>query len=104
MCERLEIRIIAASSPQAKGRVERNNGVHQDRLVKKLRRQGIASYEGKAAPTRATLDKCAQESDRYQGLTFPTIGVRKVARSICDRASETISDFRFLTFCDSMFF
>ena len=45
MCERLEIRIIAASSPQAKGRVERNNGVHQDRLVKKLRRQGIQSYE-----------------------------------------------------------
>src|SRR3984957_7347357 len=45
MCERLEIRIIAARSPQAKGRVERNNGVHQDRLVKKLRRQGIASYE-----------------------------------------------------------
>lgn len=45
MCERLEIRIIAASSPQAKGRVERNNGVHQDRLVKKLRRQGIRSYE-----------------------------------------------------------
>jgi len=25
--------------------VERNNGVHQDRLVKKLRRQGIQSYE-----------------------------------------------------------
>ena len=45
MCERLEIRIIAASSPQAKGRVERNNGVHPDRLVKKLRRQGIQSYE-----------------------------------------------------------
>jgi transposase len=45
MCERLEIRIIAASSPQAKGRVERNNGVHQDRLVKKLRRQGIQGYE-----------------------------------------------------------
>jgi len=40
MCERLEIRIIAANSPQAKGRVERNNGVHQDRLVKKLRRKG----------------------------------------------------------------
>lgn len=45
MCERLGIRIIAASSPQAKGRVERNNGVHQDRLVKKLRRQGIQSYQ-----------------------------------------------------------
>jgi hypothetical protein len=45
MCARLELRIIAASSPQAKGRVERNNGVQQDRLVKKLRRQGIQSYE-----------------------------------------------------------
>ena len=45
MCERLEIGIIAASSPQAKGRVERSNGVHQDRLVKKLRRRGIESYE-----------------------------------------------------------
>jgi transposase len=45
MCARLGIRIIAASSPQAKGRVERNNGVHQDRLVKKLRRQGIQSYQ-----------------------------------------------------------
>ena len=42
MCAALEIRIIAASSPQAKGRVERNHGTHQDRLVKKLRRLGIA--------------------------------------------------------------
>jgi transposase len=39
MCERLGIRIIAASSPQAKGRVERNHGTHQDRMVKKLRRK-----------------------------------------------------------------
>jgi len=31
--------------PASEGRVERNNGVHQDRLVKKLRRQGIQSYE-----------------------------------------------------------
>jgi len=44
MCERLEIRIIAANSPQAKGRVERNHGTHQDRLVKKLRRKNIQSY------------------------------------------------------------
>jgi hypothetical protein len=42
MCAALEIQIIAASSPQAKGRVERNHGTHQDRLVKKLRRLGIA--------------------------------------------------------------
>jgi transposase len=37
MCSELGIAIIAASSPQAKGRVERNHGTHQDRLVKKLR-------------------------------------------------------------------
>jgi transposase len=42
MCAALGIRIIAASSPQAKGRVERNHGTHQDRLVKKLRRVGVA--------------------------------------------------------------
>lgn len=43
MCERLGIRIIAASSPQAKGRVERNHGTHQDRLIKKLRRKQIGT-------------------------------------------------------------
>jgi hypothetical protein len=37
MCQRLGIRIMAANSPQAKGRVERNHGTHQDRLVKKMR-------------------------------------------------------------------
>jgi transposase len=42
MCASLGIQIIAANSPQAKGRVERNHGTHQDRLVKKLRRLGIA--------------------------------------------------------------
>ena len=41
MCATLGIQIIPASSPQAKGRIERNHGTHQDRLVKKLRRRGI---------------------------------------------------------------
>ena len=45
MCERLGIEIVAASSPQAKGRVEHNRGTHQDRLVKKLRRQRRATHE-----------------------------------------------------------
>lgn len=45
MCGRLGIRIIAANSPQAKGRVERNHGTHQDRLVKKLRRKKIGNHE-----------------------------------------------------------
>jgi hypothetical protein len=45
MSERLGIKIIAAGSPQAKGRVERNHGTHQDRLVKKLRRKRIATHQ-----------------------------------------------------------
>ena len=45
MCDKLGIKIIAASSPQAKGRVERTHGTNQDRLIKKLRLKGISSYE-----------------------------------------------------------
>lgn len=41
MCAKLGIEIIAASSPQAKGRVERSNGTQQDRLIKKMRLKGI---------------------------------------------------------------
>jgi transposase len=45
MCEKLGMAIIAAGSPQAKGRVERNHGTHQDRLVKKMRRKKIRTHE-----------------------------------------------------------
>ena len=41
MCSKLGITLIGASSPQAKGRVERGHGTHQDRLIKKLRLQHI---------------------------------------------------------------
>jgi Helix-turn-helix domain len=44
MCAQLGIELRAANSPQAKGRVERIHGTHQDRLVKKLRRQNLASH------------------------------------------------------------
>lgn len=41
MCAKLGIEIIAAGTPQAKGRVERSNGVQQDRMIKKMRLRGI---------------------------------------------------------------
>jgi len=44
MCAKLGTELIAASSPQAKGRVERIHGTHQDRLVKKLRRKKIDTH------------------------------------------------------------
>jgi transposase len=44
-CQRLGIEVIVAHSPQAKGRVERNHGVYQDRFVKELRLAGIDSIQ-----------------------------------------------------------
>jgi len=44
-CQKLGIEIIAANSPQAKGRVERKHGVYQDRWVKELRLAGIKDIE-----------------------------------------------------------
>lgn len=41
----LDIEIITANSPQAKGRVERGFETHQDRLVKELRLRGISTME-----------------------------------------------------------
>ena len=45
MCERLGTELILAGSAQAKGRVERAHGTHQDRLIKKMRLAGIRDYE-----------------------------------------------------------
>jgi len=45
MCQKLGIEMIGANTPQAKGRVERGHGTHQDRLIKKMRLRKIASYE-----------------------------------------------------------
>jgi transposase len=54
MCSKLGIEWIGASSPQAKGRVERGHGTHQDRLIKKLRLQRIADV--------ATANRFADET------------------------------------------
>ena len=43
--KKLDIELICAHSPQAKGRVERVNGILQDRLIKELRERNICSIE-----------------------------------------------------------
>ena len=43
--QELEIQIICANTPQAKGRIERANQTLQDRLVKELRLRGISDME-----------------------------------------------------------
>ncbi|MFO2681037.1 ISNCY family transposase [Legionella pneumophila serogroup 1] len=44
-CNKLGVRIIKAYSPQAKGRVERNHAVYQDRFVKELRLENIHTLD-----------------------------------------------------------
>ena len=56
--EELDVEVIMAHSPQAKGRVERVNGTLQDRLVKALRREKISDL-----PTRRT-GSCRRSSCR----------------------------------------
>ena len=43
--KQLDVKLILANSPQAKGRVERMNGTMQDRLVKEMRLAGIGQIE-----------------------------------------------------------
>lgn len=44
-CKRLGIEVIPAHSAEAKGRVERNHAVYQDRFVKELKLAGITQVE-----------------------------------------------------------
>ena len=63
MCARLGIEIIAAGTPQAKGRVERSNGVQQDRMIKKMRLRGIA--DDAAANAYAESEYLGQHNARF---------------------------------------
>jgi hypothetical protein len=59
----LDVRIIHAHSPQAKGRVERGNRTHQDRLVKALRVANISTIDEANAFLDATYLKA--HNDRF---------------------------------------
>lgn len=63
MGAKLGIEVIAASSPQAEGRVERVHGTHQDRLVKKLRRREIVSH--KAANVYMRSEYLPEHNQRF---------------------------------------
>jgi transposase len=93
MCQKLGIRIVAASSPQAKGRVERNHGTHQDRLVKKLRRKRIASYEAAnhylekeyLAEHNRRFARAAAEAEDYHGRAPTVRELRQIFRLETER-------------------
>jgi transposase len=93
MCEKLGIEIIAAGSPQAKGRVERNHGTHQDRLIKKMRRKKIRTHEQanvylqqEYLPEHNERFRCtAAEAEDYHRRAPNAAELRKVFRLVCER-------------------
>ncbi len=59
-CGELGIRLIVARSPQAKGRVERRNGLLQDRLLKHLRLAGACTID----EANALAEPCIERINR----------------------------------------
>src|ERR1700730_6424614 len=72
----LDIELICANSPQAKGRVERANGILQDRLIKEMREQGINSIE----EGNAFLDEYARKYNKK--FTKPPANLENAHRSV----------------------
>ena len=77
----LQVELILANSPQAKGRVERRHGVLQDRLVKALRLKKISTLEaGNKFLEESFLDEL---NDRFHvEARSPTNVHRKVPREL----------------------
>jgi hypothetical protein len=64
-CGRLGIEVIPAGSPPAKGRVERNHGVGQGRLVNALRLEGVSAIaDASRFPLEAHLTKINDKFSR----------------------------------------
>lgn len=99
---RLGVRMIVAHSPQAKGRVERSNRTHQDRLVKALRRQNINTIE--AANEFLQHSYLKEHNDRFartkglrdihrpsNGLDFNNIFCFETTRSVYNDYTITLN-------------
>jgi hypothetical protein len=97
MCQKLDIRIIAANSPQAKGRVERGNGTHQDRLIKKMGRKKIRTHAAAnqflqqeyLADHNARFAQPAAESQDYHR---PAPSARELEQVFCLETERSISN------------
>lgn len=63
ICQRLDVAIIGAASPQAKGRIERNHGTQQDRLIKKMRLLSVS--DDAAANAYVTATYLPQHNARF---------------------------------------
>jgi transposase len=84
----LSVELICANSPQAKGRVERRNGLFQDRLVKEMRLRNIRSIERGNALLEATFledlnRRYAVAAKKQQDLHRAVDASTKLAEVLC---------------------
>lgn len=95
----LDVRVICANSPQAKGRVERGFRTHQDRLVKELR---LARISGKDDGNRFLRDvyirqhnaRCARPPCHPNDAHRPILRNQLLDRILCLRAPRAVhNDF-----------
>lgn len=92
----LNIDIICANTPQAKGRVERANGTLQDRLVKELRLEGISDMKAGNAFLQVYM---AAHNTKFSKLPLNDKNLhRPLARhdhmdtALCVKESRTVSN------------
>jgi Integrase core domain/Helix-turn-helix domain len=91
----LNIELIYARTPQAKGRVERANGTLQDRLVKELRLQNISTIEEANAFLPEFLAKYNQKFGKQPRSSFnahcPLKQKENLQHILCEKRTRKLS-------------
>jgi transposase len=92
----LNIDIICANSPQAKGRVERANKTLQDRLVKELRLRNISTIEDANAYMSEFMavfnTKFGKEPRNDKDMHRPLTELDSLDSSLCHKEERTLSN------------
>ena len=86
----LDVELICANSPQAKGRVERANGTLQDRLVKALRLADVGDID---AANRFLADSpfLAELNERFRVAAASDADLHRLVRAV---ARASVADRR----------
>jgi len=92
--DEIGVQLIPAYSPQAKGRIERLFGTFQDRLVKEMRLEGIASLEGANRFLEGYLPiynrRFSVAAAKSLDLHRPPCGKRELDRIFCLKVERAV--------------
>jgi hypothetical protein len=95
-CRELEIRVIHAHSPQAKGRIERVFGILQDRLVKEMRLAQISTKDQANEFLEEFLprynERFSKVAKKEKDLHRPLIQGFDLREIFCIKATRTITN------------